>query len=264
MKRFLVFLFAVAFAGQAFAQTTYNLGNNVQGVKEGETLTISGTGDMYDFSDRPTSQFGNIKEVIIEDGVTSIGAFTFCMCSDLVSITIPSSVTRIGIEAFRGCRSLTSITIPNSVTSIGRDIFYGCSSLQYYNYNNAIYLGNDDNHYLCLIRVNSLNITSCEINGNCRFIFNNAFGGCTNLTSINIPNSVTTIGEMAFCGCTNLTSISIPESIISIGGDAFLGCDKLERVSFASIESLCSIIFESASANPIRRYLYINNVKKTQ
>ena len=93
MKRFLVFLFAVAFAGQAFAQTTYNLGNNVQGVKEGETLTISGTGDMYDFSDRPTSQFGNIKEVIIEDGVTSIGAFTFCMCSDLVSITIPSSVT---------------------------------------------------------------------------------------------------------------------------------------------------------------------------
>ena len=60
-----------------------------------------------------------IESVVIEDGVTSIGANAFDGCSGLTSITIPSSVTSIGEHVFDGCSGLTSITIPSSVTSIG-------------------------------------------------------------------------------------------------------------------------------------------------
>lgn len=74
--------------------------------------------------------FGSqIKECIIGNSVTSIGASVFANCSNLTSVTIPNSVTSIGNQAFNGCRGLTSVTIPNSVTTIGALAFYKCSGL---------------------------------------------------------------------------------------------------------------------------------------
>ena len=97
------------------------------------TLTISGTGAMknYDYNDNPSPVYNNsnVKKVVIEDGVTSIGNSAFNECISLTSITIPDSVTSIGTYAFSGCRSLTSITIPDSVTIIGNSAFNACSSL---------------------------------------------------------------------------------------------------------------------------------------
>ena len=74
--------------------------------------------------------FGDqVKEYVIGNAVTCIGAGAFNDCSGMSSVTIPNSVTSIGSSAFQGCRSLTSITIPNSVTSIGYEAFSGCSGL---------------------------------------------------------------------------------------------------------------------------------------
>ena len=70
-----------------------------------------------------------VTDLVIPDGVTSIGYYAFRNCKSLTSVTIPDGVESIGIEAFSGCTSLTSVTIGNSVTSIGDYAFYNCNSL---------------------------------------------------------------------------------------------------------------------------------------
>lgn len=70
-----------------------------------------------------------VTNLVIPEGVTSIGDYAFCDCSSLTSVTIPESVTSIGDLAFPWCESLTSVTIPSSVTSIGWRAFFGCSKL---------------------------------------------------------------------------------------------------------------------------------------
>ena len=70
-----------------------------------------------------------VKDLLIPNGVTSIGKIVFAYCSCLTSVTIPNSVTSIGDYAFSKCSRLTSIKIPNSVTNIGDYAFYGCDKL---------------------------------------------------------------------------------------------------------------------------------------
>ena len=98
------------------------------------TLTISGEGAMKDYNsdDNPSPVYNNsnVKKVVIEDGVTSIGNSAFNECISLTSITIPDSVTSIGTYAFYDCSSLTSITIPDSVTSIVESAFEDCTNLK--------------------------------------------------------------------------------------------------------------------------------------
>ena len=114
--------------------TYWNEGNLTWKLDADGTLNISGTGAMkdYDSDSNPSPIYNNsdVKEVVIEDGVTSIGNKAFDSCSSLTSITIPNSVTSIKAATFYGCTSLTSITIPDSVTSIGESAFSNCSSLQ--------------------------------------------------------------------------------------------------------------------------------------
>ncbi len=85
--------------------------------KDGKTFTLCAPGKT---------------EVIIQEGVTSIGSYAVYNCDSLTSVTIPDSVTTIRYSAFEGCDSLKSIIIPNSVTSIGEWAFRGCSSLTIY------------------------------------------------------------------------------------------------------------------------------------
>ena len=97
-------------------------------------LTINGEGDMenYNYNNYEKNPFykkSNIKTVIIKNGVTSIGDYTFRDCRSLTNVTIPNSVASIGDSAFYSCTSLTNVTIPNSVTSIGDWAFFNCTSL---------------------------------------------------------------------------------------------------------------------------------------
>ena len=215
-------------------------------------LTISGSGAMYNFPDADEipwwSNHESISQVVIGNGVTSIGQKAFYRCSGvtsvtignsvtsigegafydcwgLTSVTIPNSVTSIGKEAFAECGDLTSVTIPNSVTSIGEGAFSYCHSLTSVTIPNSVTSIGDMAFYWCW------DLTSVTIPNSVTSIGSSAFNGCHSLTSVTIPNSVTSIGEGAFNGCSGLTSVTIPNSVTSIGKEAFAECYGLTSVT---------------------------------
>ena len=180
---------------------------------EDGTLNISGTGAMknygYSNNQSPVYWNTNVKKVVIEDGVTSIGNEAFHLCRNLISITIPKTLKSIGNNAFYDCTSLTSVTIPGNVESIGESAFYYCD-----------------------------NLTDVTLQDGVKSIGDAAFIWCNNLTNIVLPNSVTSIGYYAFKDCTSLTSIKIPDSVTSIGNDAFKNCSSLKTISLSCKSSL--------------------------
>ena len=194
----------LADAGEGEAPTSGTCGENLTWELNLETgtLTISGTGKMADYSNNnPWYSNDNIKSVIIEDGITSIGNDAFYKCENLTFVSIPGSVTSIGHGAFSYCIGLSGIDIPDSVVSIGGGAFSNCNNLE-----------------------------SITIPGNIRTINNNLFYDCDSLVEIIIPDTVLSIGESAFAYCDNLTNISLSDSITSIGSRAFSNCTSLDKI----------------------------------
>ena len=144
---------------------------------------------------------GDEKEVVIPDGVITIGQLALANCKSLTSITIPDSVTSIDNAAFYACGSLASITVPDGVTNIGGSAFHDCNSL-----------------------------TTVIIPNSVTNIGRYAFLCCRSLTSITLPNSVISIGEEAFGGCSSLTSVVIGDGVTSIGSNAFANCMNLTSI----------------------------------
>ena len=168
-------------------------------------LTITGTGkgimkDYAEGSRKPWESKGDVKQIIICEGVTHIGDHAFAN-SPATRVSLPESLTSIGTRAFAGA-AITAMTIPGSVTTIGVEVFWGCSDLT--------------------------SLTICD--GVTAIV--SAFGKCTGLTELVLPDSVTTIGAQAFDGCTGLEEITFSRNLTSIGYMAFSGCTGLTELVF--------------------------------
>ena len=201
---------------------------------------------------------GKGGDVVIPDGVTSIGNEAFYACRGLTSVTIPDGVMSIEDDAFRYCENLTSVTISDSVTSIGDRAFSSCSSLSSVTIPNSVTsIGNGafsgcddlaDDSGLVIIR-NVLHhckesMTSVTIPDGVMSIGDSAFEECRNLKNATIPNSVTSIGNFAFRECRSLRSVTIPNGVTSIGESAFESCVKLMSVTIPdSVTSIEDFVF---------------------
>jgi hypothetical protein len=161
-------------------------------------------GDIKEYKDTNGNNIvrDNIKEVVIQESVTSIGKQAFEYCSNLQSVTIPDSVTIIGIRAFESCNRLKYVTIGDSVDTIGGSAFNGCIELR-----------------------------SVTIPDSVTSIGDYAFYYCSALHTVTIGDSVTSIGDSAFKECEELRSVTIPDSVTSIGYDAFYECKKMQFVT---------------------------------
>ena len=171
-----------------------------------------------------------LTNISIPDSVTSIDGKAFANCKSLTNVTIGNSVTSIGEGAFMGCTSLTNVKIGDSVMSIPDDAFERCTSLKYNEYNNALYLGNENNPYLVLVQAKDTSITSCEVHSAAKVIADSAFYNCKLLTSVKIGDALTIIGENVFYRCTSLTSVTNLKSVEIIGKSAFAGCTSLTSI----------------------------------
>ena len=210
------------------------------------TLTISGEGAMKDYNsdDNPSPVYNNsdVKKVVIEDGVTSIGNSAFDSCRNLTSVTIPDSVTSIGKDAFEACNSLSSITLSNNITSIGDAAFYDCSNLK------SITIPDSVTSIESAVFYNCTSLTSITIPNSVTSIGSYAFSDCSSLTSITIPDSVTSIGTRVFYNCTSLTSITIPDSVTSIGYNVFESCSSLTSITIPkSVTIIGSGVFDKCN-----------------
>ena len=255
----------------------------------GQTLTISGTGAMPDF-DFPNgnlapwwnyealgmlTSFGNfklegeLKKVVIKDGVTnvsnyalfflpaatqvtlpesvtSIGRYGIAMCSKLTGLSIPKGVTGIGDFGLAG-NGLTAVTLPDGLQSLGRGAFDSCASLTNTTLPAAITAVPGKCFADCtkllnvkyagtVTAIGDLAFESCKaltaapIPETVTEIGASAFTGCTALTDVTIPAGVSTIPEDCFRGCTALTDINLPGTVTSVGHNAFTGCTALKDV----------------------------------
>ena len=234
------------------AVTTGICGSNVTySIYPDLTMVISGTGAIRDYVNSGlhlgSGYYQQIKKVVIEDGVTSIGQFAFSDCVSLTSVRVPSSVTTIGNAAFYGCSSLTSVNIPSSVNRIGNAAFYNCPKLD------AVVIPGSVTSLSYSLFYGCTGLTSVSIPHSVTAIGEAAFEGCSSLAAVTIPESVTTIGEAAFEWCTSLTSVSIPAQVDEIGKGAFSSCSNLASISVDAANSTydsrdnCNAIIETAT-----------------
>ena len=255
------------------------------GVLSGKTLTISGTGAMPDF-DFPKgnlapwwnyealgmlTSFGNfklegeLKKVVIQDGVTNVSNYALFFLPAATQITLPESVTSIGRYGIALCSKLNGISLPRAVTAIGdfglagnsftavsppdglqtlgRGAFDACASISGMTLPAAITAVPDKCFNDCT------KLLTVDYKGEVTAIGERAFEGCKSLTKAPIPAGVTTLGNSAFNGCIALTDVTLPGGVTAIPEDCFRGCTALADMKLpATVTSVGHNAFTGCTA----------------
>ena len=258
----------------------------------GKTLTISGKGAMPDFNFPEgnlapwwnykalglirVSGFspkfdleGDLKKVVIQDGVTnvsnyalfllpaaeqitlpesvtSIDRYGIALCAKLKGISLPKAVTAIGDFGLAG-NSFTAVSLPDGLQALGRGAFDACASLSGMTLPAAITAVPDKCFNDCtkLLTVDykgevtaigerafegCKSLTKAPIPAAVTALGNSAFNGCIALTDVTLPAGVTAVPDACFQDCTALADMKLPGTVTSVGHNAFTGCKALKDV----------------------------------
>ncbi len=214
------------------------------------TLTISGTGEMYNYSvhvdeydrvsvDSPWYKIKDlIKNVNIEDTVTSIGDYAFYECENLEEIKVSNNLTYIGKCAFKKCSALKNFTIPEIVTKICGAAFSECSSLESIIIPDSVTEMGGSAFFWCK------SLKSVVIGDGVTIIEGDTFSGCENLEKVTHGKSVKTIGRSAFEDCTNLSEMRVHPSLEQVNESAFMRSRKMTVYHSGTKEDLRKIKVE--------------------
>lgn len=232
------------------------------GVLSGKTLTISGTGVMPDFNFPEgnlapwwnyealgmLTSFGNfklegeLKKVVIKDGVTNVGDYALFCLPAATQVTLPDSVTRIGRYGIAMCSKLTGMSIPKGVTEIG-DFGLAGNGLTAVTLPDGLQsLGRGAFDSCTSLTNTTLPAAITAVPGKC-------FADCTKLLTADYKGEVTTIGEHAFEGCKSLVTAPIPATVTELGASAFNGCVALTDVTLpAGVTAIPDACFQGCTA----------------
>ena len=191
----------------------------------GGTLSITGKGDMPDYSDGAMAPwFGSgaaITRISVGEGVSSIGELAFYGCGRVTAVTLPSSVTTIGARAFKDCTALTGVRLPEGLTAIGSYAFYRCSAL-----------------------------SSITVPASVRSMGMVVFAYCKGLTGAQILCPISKVPDWTFYKCRALTAVSLPDTVTEAGEYTFHECGQLTDIYYAgsSADGLLESIREDSTA----------------
>ena len=232
------------------------------GVLSGKTLTISGTGVMPDFNFPEgnlapwwnyealgmLTSFGNfklegeLKKVVIKDGVTNVGSYALFCLPAATQITLPDSVTRIGRYGIAMCSKLTGLSIPKGVTGIG-DFGLAGNGLTAITLPDGLQSLGRGAFDSCISLTNTtLPAAITAVPGKC-------FADCTKLLNVKYAGTVTAIGDLAFESCKSLVTAPIPATVTELGASAFNGCVALTDVTLpAGVAAIPDGCFQGCTA----------------
>ena len=228
-----------------------------------KTLTITGTGAMPDF-DFPNGNLapwwnyealgmnaiseididikGNLKRVIIGDGVTNVSNYALFFLPAATQITLPKSVTRIGRYGIAMCSKLTGMSIPKTVTEIG-DFCLAANGLTAVTLPDGLQsLGRGAFDACASLSGMTLPAAITAVPAKC-------FDDCTKLLTVDYKGEVTAIGERAYEGCKSLTKAPIPAAVTALGNSAFNGCVALTDVTLpGGVTAIPDACFQDCTA----------------
>ena len=251
-------------------------------------LTISGNGSMPDFSsveEQPWSDKSDqIRKIVIENGVTSIGSCAFWKCgvlsaeisssvttignhafreSSIIAASIPSNVKTIGDSAFRGCKNLSEVTISEGVETIGQNAFSACSSLAKIALPASIGEVGAAAFFQCQALISATfapgskqvklgdnifmqcyYLMSVTLPQNIDRISMGMFQNCLMLPGVEITQGAESICESAFASCGAFTTVIIPDSVTSIERSAFASC-PLSDIYYTGTEEQWNNVWKS-------------------
>ncbi len=206
------------------------------------TLTISGTGPMWDYDyersggllmkiDLPDGQTGvvyrglvttapwsdyngAVKKIVVEEGVTAVGRYAFCGLPCAREVTLPESLERLGRGAFYSCVYLGGVVIPDGVTELEEYVFTECFWLR-----------------------------SAVVGAGVKSLYG-TFDGDMGLEQVTLPEGLESVGDRCFYGCKALKDVDLPASLVSIGQYAFYETGLTGTVSLGpSLQSIGQAAF---------------------
>lgn len=200
---------------QGYAKSgTY--GENITWSYDAGTLRFSGKGNMNNISNGSRGERApwyhsdyrdSITNIVIEEGITSVGSWAFISLVNVTTVTIPSTVTVIQPHAFQNCQGIKCMNLPNGLTAIGVDAFLFMDSCEEFKINDK----SDGTHPAFYTEDGVL--------------FNNktliTYPQGNKRTSYRVPYGTEELGALSFANTPNLQTVYIPETMTKVNSQMF-------------------------------------------
>ena len=235
--------------------TITDFGNSDSGVTRGSSDTAD---NFY--------QCEALEEIVLKEGITTLGSGMFGGCSSLKEVNIPSTLTEIPAYLFTQCKNLEKITFHSSLSKMGifsfnnapvTEIdFIGGTRKQWkdvldasipdakdvtniFGMNICYFVNCSDGYYIDVdTYYNNMQNTPTEDKDDpSKGMYNGVDSTNSDWKKLVIPSTcggltMTSACEATFAGFQSLNFVSIPHTLTKLSKSMFAGCTSLSRILY--------------------------------
>lgn len=252
MKRLysIIFLFLLATSAM-MAQTSGTCGDNLTWslTASRNTLTISGSGTMYDYQEGKApwySQKGTITQVVIGESVTSIGTYAFAGLKNVEQFTLPDRMKEVKEGAFAGC-AIYHLYIGSGMEYIHPYALEEVTRLDTVTWSTDMYRDGLKASQLPFNYVAS-KVKKFVVTDNVTVLPPYLCYNMTNLKTLVLSDDINEIGTQCFRYCKNLRSVTLPAYMDVVAKEVFEGCASLASIDLKNVTVIDSFAFSGCKA----------------